>query len=194
MEARRSPVENVSVFWARFEGLLSQIDSGSLLSPDLLFLRAFKALNLSHLQKTSLLTFLECRGLDHSISNLKACSIRLFAQYQDINTSGKEESLSFMAQNSDGFSSQPDEEAEQVFVLRRKGKGTSRNRPGNEVSAMRKATNESNIPNDSLFQAKGLICFRCGKTDHILRDCPLPYTEVLAYAPHKGGKNWYVHA
>ena len=29
-------------------------------------------------------------------------------------------------------------------------------------------------------------CFRCGETDRLLRDCPLPFTKVRAYDPKKG--------
>ena len=103
------------------------------------------------------------------------------------NTDERQESASFMAQNTEGPTVQLDSE-EQVFAPRRKGKGSQRNRPGNEESAIRKETSDSNIPNDSLFQSKGLKCFRCGKDDHVLRDCPLPYAKVLAYAPQKGGE------
>ena len=31
-----------------------------------------------------------------------------------------------------------------------------------------------------------MVWYRCGKSDRTLRNCPLPYTPVLAYAPSRG--------
>ena len=103
-----------------------------------------------------------------SISNLKLGSIGLFGQYSDINTDSENDQETFATE-------EPDPESES-YVLRRKGKGPSRNRPRNEVSEVRKATLDPNIPNDALVGKGGLRCFRCGRDDHVVRGCPLPFT------------------
>ena len=38
---------------------------------------------------------------------------------------------------------------------------------------------------DSKGSSKGIFCYRCGKPDRTLRNCPLPYTPALAYAPSR---------
>ena len=179
MECKRDRKESIAVFWSRFEGLLSQFDHSMSLSPEVLFMRSIKALNLTASQRAGILTFLECRNLEHSISNLKLGSLRLYGQYTDISIDTKNDQEAFLTEEHDPIS--------ESYVLRRKGKGPSRNRPGNEVSAIRKATLDSNIPNDALVVGKGgLRCYRCGREDHVVRDCPLPFTKILAYAPQKG--------
>ena len=61
-----------------------------------------------------------------------------------------------------------------------------------ETNAVRNAVSLNNIPNRNLTgvaESNGKntgFCYRCGKSDHLLRDCPLPFTRILAYAPRKG--------
>ena len=60
--------------------------------------------------------------------------------------------------------------------------------------AAKRAKGAMNLPNSVFVGKGGIICYRCGKGDHVLRDCPLPYTATLAFAPRKGkstskGKN-----
>ena len=40
--------------------------------------------------------------------------------------------------------------------------------------------------NNDIMMGKGLVFFRCGKDDHTLRNCPLPFQETLAFEPTKG--------
>ena len=41
-----------------------------------------------------------------------------------------------------------------------------------------------NIPNGVLVSDRPKMrCFRCGEDDHMLKNCPMPYNEVLAFAP-----------
>ena len=57
-----------------------------------------------------------------------------------------------------------------------------------EQLAIKKSGNSMNIENGIYF-GKGTQCYRCGKRDHVLRDCPAPYTKTLAFAPAKGGSS-----
>ena len=43
-----------------------------------------------------------------------------------------------------------------------------------------------NLPNAVYVGKGGIQFYRCGKTDHIIRDCPLRFTATLAFAPRKG--------
>ena len=59
--------------------------------------------------------------------------------------------------------------------------------------AVRRTQDAMNLKNqilafdsDGKGSSKGIFCYRCGKPDHTLRNCPLPYTPVLAYAPSRG--------
>ena len=123
METLRDVSENISVFRTRSVGILTQIDHQSLLPPDLLFLRGFKALNLPRLQRTSLLTFLECRGLVHSMSNLKTSPIRLSARYQGLYTSAEPDPNTYFAEHGSSNCSQSsvEEEEDDIYATRRKG-------------------------------------------------------------------------
>ena len=51
--------------------------------------------------------------------------------------------------------------------------------------AIEKTGTQMNHPNDVML-GKGSRCFCCGKDDRMSKDCPLPYTEALAFAPKKG--------
>ena len=121
---------------------LSQFDHAESLSPDVLFMRATKALNLSSIQRAGVLTFLECRDSERPAPNLKFGSIRLFGQYVDINTDSKNDQEMCLTEEFDP--------ASESYVLGKTGKCPSRNRPGYEVSAIGEATLYSNIPNGAL--------------------------------------------
>ena len=62
-----------------------------------------------------------------------------------------------------------------------------------EVSAGEKSIAVNNIStrnmqknvNEAVSKGAG-FCYRCGESDHLLRDCPMPFTEQLEYAPRKG--------
>ena len=74
--------------------------------------------------------------------------------------------------------------SELYLVKRKKGGNTTRNRPGMEQLAAKQAGSTMNLGSE-VFPGKGIQCYRCGKTDHVLRDCPIPYTKTLAFAPQK---------
>ena len=124
--------------------------------------------------------------------NLKKASIKLFCMY---NTSiPVNQGKSSHVLHSEAMIDAPGtvlNDDDQVFIIRRgKGKG-GRNRPNLEQTAIRRTQDAMNLKNRILAmgeaqhstQDKGIRCYRCGKTDRTLRNCPLPYTPVLAYAP-----------
>ena len=42
-----------------------------------------------------------------------------------------------------------------------------------------------NLRNEVMVAEKKIgKCFRCGSADHMLRQCPVPFTPVLAFAPN----------
>ena len=196
MELKKFPSETMVGFWLRYEKILSTLDgSSSHLSPSFLFIRAFKSLDLSTLQRTSIMTFLECQSLEHTWQNLKKSTIKLFCLYGSSNAPSNVKGSHVVHQSdsqdkNETFLSDDD----QIFAIRRgKGKG-GRNRPNMEQMAIRRTQDAMNLKNqifamDSAGKggaSKGVICYRCGATDHTLRNCPLPYTPVLAYAPSRG--------
>ena len=193
MELKKFGSESFVAFWLRYEQILSSLDgSSSHLSPSFLFIRALKSLDLNTIQRTSILTFLECQSWDHTWTNLKKASIKLFCLYGSSSTAGNVKGAN-LVQSADVVD-QVDavlNEDDQIFVIRRgKGKG-GRNRPNLEQTAIRRTQDSMNLKNQIFAMdgagrpgaSKPMICYRCGKSDHTLRNCPLPYTPVLAYAP-----------
>ena len=72
MELRKSPSENMVSFWLRYEQILYTLDgSSSHLSASFLFIRALKSLDLNDVQRTSIMTLLECQTLEQSWKNIK---------------------------------------------------------------------------------------------------------------------------
>ena len=68
-------------------------------------------------------------------------------------------------------------------------------RPGMESDSVRNALALSNFQNRRAGGGKGVqsdrrpatgLCYRCGKTDHLLKDFPLPFQRQLTFAPPKG--------
>ena len=191
MDLRRSADENVISFWMKFESILQALDGcSSQLSESFLFIRALKSLNVNQVQRSSLMTFIECQNLTHSWPNLKKASVKLFGIYTEVASKG---SNVFQSETSGGNLSIDLGEQDQLLLVRRGGK-PSRNRPGMEQQAIRRTQESMNMPNKTMTADSGTEknavkgegkCFRCGKRDHILRNCPLPFTPVLAFAPNR---------
>ena len=189
MELRRSAEENVISFWLKFEYILQALDGcSSQLSESFLFIRALKSLNVNQMQRSSLMTFIECQNLNHTWPNLKKASVKLFGIYAEVTSKGPNV---FQSETSGGNQAIDLGDQDQLLLVRRGGK-PSRNRPGMEQQAIRSTQESMNMPNkimtaDTNFGKSGSKgegkCFRCGKRDHILRNCPLPFTPVLAFAP-----------
>ena len=144
---------------------------------------------------------LDSQSLPHTHVNLKKCSIRSFNTYRDINSSSDANSYFSRSKTTPGAENFPastftddysemslvdETDTEEVYLARRK-KPTTRNRPGMEQLAAKQASSTMNMGNE-VFLGKGIFCYRCGKADHVLRDCPVPFTKTLAFAPQKGGK------
>ena len=59
-----------------------------------------------------------------------------------------------------------------------------------ETNAIRKTLNLANFHNKTENSEKNksppLLCYRCGQKDHLLKNCPKPYTPNLMFAPKKG--------
>ena len=87
---KRDSMETVQAFWTRFDTQLANLEgSASSLTDDLLFIRALKSLNLSYSQRANLLSMMEGRGFNHSLANLRKCSILLLGVYKGLD--GKDE-------------------------------------------------------------------------------------------------------
>ena len=55
-----------------------------------------------------------------------------------------------------------------------------------ETKSIRKSQPDMNMDNAMAVQRVKpgtLICYRCGKKDRLLKNCPLPYQPTLAFAP-----------
>ena len=191
LELRGESSETVQGFWLRFEAIMVTLENtSSILSSELVFMRAIKSLQLSHQQKTAVLMMLGCQGKSHDVENLKSVSIRLFGLYRDV-VHGKTDSKTFVA--SEATDSADGEAASEIgehdaFAIR-KTKPGKRDKPGMETSAIRKTQAQLNMENNTMYTQKNtkspskIICYRCGKSDHVLKQCPLPFQQKLAFAP-----------
>ena len=84
-EIKREPLETMQSFWLRFDMILSTLEGvDAVISSGLLFMRALKSLQLNHMQKTSVLTFLECRNCAHDIESIRSTTVRLFGMYSGL--------------------------------------------------------------------------------------------------------------
>ena len=192
MDLRENASESVVYFWMRYEQLILVLEwSSSTLSPSFLFIRALKSLDFTALQRSTMLTFLECQPREHTWGNLKKATLELFSTYSSSTSSGKG-SHSVLHSHDESGGGVVLHGEDQVFVIRKKGKG-GRNRPNMEKMAVRRTPDAANLKNqilafvpDSKGSSKGVRCFRCGKPDRTLRNCPFPYTPVLAYSPSRG--------
>ena len=186
---KRDASESTHGFWLRFEGILALLDNSStMFSSELIFMRALKSLQLTHVQKTAILTSLDCKNQDHNLDNLRAASIRLFGMYRD--DTAKPDSRAYVTNEAMGQLSDDD-----VLVVRKMK--PKRNKPGMESQSIRRSHGLVNLDNQVLVQEKNsggkpnsnqIICFRCGKNDHTVRTCPMPYQKVLAFLPNAKSK------
>ena len=117
--------------------------------------------------------------------NLKTVSIKLFGCYQHLGTAsaGIGPGQKAFTQESEMCEEYTYDQAEDTYILTKKR--PVRNKPGMEQMAIKKTGTQMNHPDD-VMMGKGLRLFRCGKGDRMLKDCPLPYTAALAFAPKKG--------
>ena len=141
------------------------------------------------------------QNFPHTIDNLKRSSIRIAGTYKEQVLSGgsrKSGEKSYLAEYQhelEGVEKESDID-EEVYLLKKKK--STKNRPGKEQMAVKRTNDATNMPNatfaetpdaqNAMFFGKGgIFCYRCGKDDHVIRNCPFPYTATLAFAPQKGG-------
>ena len=75
---KRDPSELIQNSWFRYDELVIQLDNRSLIIPNnMLFLRLLKGLNAPSHVRLSIITRLGCRGVAHSVQNLRAVSTEL---------------------------------------------------------------------------------------------------------------------
>ena len=154
LSVRKEARESFQIFWFRFDSLLGSLESSQdNLSSEFLFLRAFKALGLSHSQKTAVLMGLDCQRQSHTLMNLRNITLKLFGTYKTISLAQKNESDAFTVEElTPGDFPFPLTE-EQVFLLSKRK--STRNRPGQEQMAIRKTKDETNLDNDT-FLGRGI--------------------------------------
>ena len=175
---------SIQLYWIRFGTLLRSMEkTQGVLPKELIFLKALKGLRLSTIQRTSILTLLDSLRLSHEAKHLKTCSIRLLGTYKETSTSGKGDSDTFQSGSTAGEHFLNLDDDSDIFLVKKKR--TSRNKPGMEQMAVRTSANRTNLPN-SVYLGEGLVRFRCGKEDRVLKDCTVPFTPTLMYAPPKG--------
>ena len=187
MDFRRMSSEEIQIFWLRFEALLARVElSQNGLSADMIFTRALKALNLSPMQRTSVLMTIDAQSLPRNITQLGKCTIRLFGPYRSIQSTAGKSSINTFSAEADELALVDENDMSELYLVKKK-KTTTRNRPGMEKLAAKQAGSAMNMGSE-VFLGKGMRHYRCGKTDHILRGCPVPYTKTLAFSPQKTAK------
>ena len=183
----RDSAESIQSFWFRFDELRFRLEGSGIEIPDkMMFLRLMKCLGMTPPMRLSIISTLNCRCLEHSILNLRTVTIELFGVYKEM--IGKIDSAHLVNENESEFN----ETASSTLVAR--GKARPR-KPSMEVNAIRNSMAAANIPNQTMHQSDVLPaaeapsrvgrCWRCGKTDHLLKQCPMPFTKLLAFAPKR---------
>ena len=166
LDLRREGSETVQAFWLRFEAIMVTLENtSSILSSELVFMRALKSLQLSHQQKTGVLMMLDCQDKEHNVENLKNVSIRLFGMYRDtIQT--KTDSKAFMTMDAEwnGDSDDSPNTLDQNAFIVRKTKPGRRNKPGMETNAIRASQSKTNMENGTLIAQKSSVQNRLEKS------------------------------
>ena len=188
MSLRRESGESIQQFWFRHDEVRSDLDGYHIDLPEsLMFVRMLKAIGVSAHIRLSIITRLDCRALEHNLQNLRLVPIELLGVYKDM--LGKSEGAMTVEDSNDLFMDNAD--PDMVLSAAKK----KMRKPGMEVNSMRNAQALSNLPNRSNASQpyvasdgnrSGIICYRCGQKDHVLKDCPLPFQRQLMFAPAKG--------
>ena len=185
LSMKREPSESIQNFWFKYDEMMHNLHGSQVRMPDsLMFPRLLKSLNVSHNIRMSVITRLDCQGLSHSIANLRLVTIELMGVYKEMIGKGENVHGSFVTADNTVTDDEQFLMEKALAVARAKKKGR---RPSMETTAVRKAVALNNFPNQTYgvdgAAGKGLRCFRCGSPDHMLKNCPHPYTPKLAFAP-----------
>ena len=134
-----------------------------------------------------MLPALDHRGKHNISEHLEDVSILAFGMYSASSASAAS-TQTFRTE--EGWVVELDDE-DAAYVVRKPKKG--RIRPGMEGQAIRRSANQMNLENsinaarvpDPMKSPPAGICYRCGKSDHLLKNCPLPHTRKLDFAPNR---------
>ena len=185
-ELGRLRSESIQSFWNRFDTALMRIDNyDTMLTDDVLFLRALKALQLTFQQRTAVLGLIVCHGGHHGLTQLRNSPTQLLGLYRSSDC-GKEDRQTMITESShekSTVSCSPSSEVpsneDEIWLVK---KGVRR--PGLEKSALSTTQRNINFQNDGSGVTKSPgSCDKCGSKEHLLRACSRPHTPVLAFAP-----------
>ena len=192
----RSAQEPVRIFWIRFQEMIDECRSCGLeLSEKMIYLRGLQALNVSEMQRMSILVAMTYSQNTSCRKVLKMVSTRLMTPMSSNNA--ESEHVYYEAQWIDQEDGEPP-----VYLAKAKAK----NRPGLEQSSIRVSAQQMGFPNMAGGKKEGVFGkgkgkmkrYRCSSTDHIARECRLPYVKGPVFAPKpekgkKGGKRIYLN-
>ena len=185
LSLKRDGIESVQGSWFKYGEMMRNLHGSKISMPDTaMFPRVLKALNISPNVRLSVITRLDCQGMNHAIGNLRLVTIELMGAYKEVLGKGENAPGSFVTAETQMADDEQVLMGKVLAVARAKKNGR---RPGMETTAVRKAVALSNSPNQTYgvddADGKGLRCFRCGSPDRMLKSCPNPYTPKVAFAP-----------
>ena len=152
----------------------------STLSGDIIGILALNALQLSGSQRAAALMALYAQRMGRPHTNLKTCTVRIFGTYKESYSLQKPGKLSMANGEYDRLGiANPD-----TYLASKMKRSTGQNRHGMEKLAIAKTGSKMNLGNNILLGVEnGIVCYRCGASDHTLRNCPIPFHQKLAFAP-----------
>ena len=168
---QRTGSENIRSFWIRFQKMLGDARiCGLEITEKMSYVRALQAMNLTETQRMSILAAMGLFPDKFDLSTLKDVSTRLLMaafKIEDV---------------SDTLIAEVEENDHETYLAAGKG----RNRPGLEKSAVKITSQGVNFPNAGKPWGKTgkggkPVCYRCGSTEHLARDCHLPFKKVPAF-------------
>ena len=161
----------------------------------MLFIRLLKALNINATTRLGIISRLGCGGKTHSVDNIRIVSTELLGIYQNVLPKNDQFPTTHHAMGTD--SCLPDGyEGDETAMIAARAK-TKPRKPSMEVNSVRNAMAMANIPNARDSDSRkvpsndgpnrqSVYCYRCGQSDHLLKDRPHPFTKQLMFAPARG--------
>ena len=179
-ELKRRKTENLRLFWMRLERMMGQlINMGAEWPDSLVFLKAYRALDLSADLKTMITAALEMTRAPQSLQELK----RLTTKLLDVKTESYQEET-FIAENSGDSETVGGEQEEDdlTMVLTKPRAVKSKPKAGNRERSVQ-STKVSYGMNSSSYQS--MECLRFGSKDHWWRNCPKPFDKSIVFPKPK---------